>query len=580
MGNSGSGKDTITSALLERNKSFKKLIYATTRPIRPGEKDGETYYYVTDEEFTEMLNTKQMLETRSYTIANGNVVQYGTLRESFNDDILSYDSVYLVTCSLNQFKHYYSLAKGYMIPIVLEVPVEDRLERSIKRMDNPTDEQYAEIIRRIYDDSELLPTDIPESFTVDNIGSIDNTISIIESAIMRFTSKKVFYLHDNGERYNVNDLNDCTIFGPLLKVRENDMSESKRVCIIHHDDNDGIVAAACIYNYESTQHEYSADITLISANYTRPISDMVPIDSGYDTVYIVDYSIYFDADIEYLKLMQNTFDKVVWLDHHESSIKVVDANPTLKELDGTVMNGTSGALLAYIYTESQRLRYYDNVKYYDKVNEFFDKYSYSIANGANPANVVDIIVKDYDIHIPQVIIYVHLYDTWQINDDVLAFSKGYRPASPVDILKDVSSFYTSRISAENAIKSGYNVMNYITEENANDVNKIGFECSLEYKYSDGHKDTYSVLAMNTNRFTSLTFGDNVNKYDIVIPFAFDGESWRYSMYTNRDDIDVSVLCEACGGGGHKQASGFHVNKCFLRKDCVVTIDYRGLVVVC
>ena len=43
IGESGSGKSTIESALV--NMGYTKAISLTTRPIRPGEIDGESYYF-------------------------------------------------------------------------------------------------------------------------------------------------------------------------------------------------------------------------------------------------------------------------------------------------------------------------------------------------------------------------------------------------------------------------------------------------------------------------------------------------------------------------------------------------------
>ena len=72
-GPSGVGKGTICKQLVSRNESIKLSISATTRKPREGDIDGESYYFKTVEQFTEMINNGEMLE---WAIYNGNY--YGT----------------------------------------------------------------------------------------------------------------------------------------------------------------------------------------------------------------------------------------------------------------------------------------------------------------------------------------------------------------------------------------------------------------------------------------------------------------------------------------------------------------------
>ena len=59
---SGAGKTSIASALVNRNNNIVMSISATTRPKRPGEKDGKDYYFVETEKFEEMAGKKKFLE--------------------------------------------------------------------------------------------------------------------------------------------------------------------------------------------------------------------------------------------------------------------------------------------------------------------------------------------------------------------------------------------------------------------------------------------------------------------------------------------------------------------------------------
>lgn len=67
-GKSCSGKDTLAKALVrvleseEKDESITRVVSCTTRPPRPGEKEGIDYFFVTPEEFYELAESKQLLD--------------------------------------------------------------------------------------------------------------------------------------------------------------------------------------------------------------------------------------------------------------------------------------------------------------------------------------------------------------------------------------------------------------------------------------------------------------------------------------------------------------------------------------
>lgn len=86
VGKSASGKDTLMNMLLSDFKEMKPLVSHTTRPMRTGEKDGETYHFVDDLTFEEMLNNDEFLETTSYTIESENkIYRYGLSKKEVMD---------------------------------------------------------------------------------------------------------------------------------------------------------------------------------------------------------------------------------------------------------------------------------------------------------------------------------------------------------------------------------------------------------------------------------------------------------------------------------------------------------------
>ncbi|MBE6729458.1 MAG: guanylate kinase [Ruminococcaceae bacterium] len=83
-GPSGSGKDTVMSALFQRHPEIKLSISSITRPMRTGEVEGEKYHFISREEFESMIEHDQLLE---HNVFVGNY--YGTPKKPVIDCIES-----------------------------------------------------------------------------------------------------------------------------------------------------------------------------------------------------------------------------------------------------------------------------------------------------------------------------------------------------------------------------------------------------------------------------------------------------------------------------------------------------------
>jgi len=59
---SGAGKTTLVGALLKNMPDIKASISHTTRPMRPGEKEGVNYHFVSEEMFLSLINKEAFLE--------------------------------------------------------------------------------------------------------------------------------------------------------------------------------------------------------------------------------------------------------------------------------------------------------------------------------------------------------------------------------------------------------------------------------------------------------------------------------------------------------------------------------------
>lgn len=77
LGSSGSGKGTVLEALHKDCPQYVFPLSCTTRPRRPGERDGDIYHFVTKTDFEERIERGEFLE---YAVVHQDHY-YGTLKE-------------------------------------------------------------------------------------------------------------------------------------------------------------------------------------------------------------------------------------------------------------------------------------------------------------------------------------------------------------------------------------------------------------------------------------------------------------------------------------------------------------------
>jgi len=81
---SGAGKSTLVNALLEREPNVRLSVSYTTRPPRPGDKDGREYHFVSIEEFMQRRADGEFLESAE---VHGNY--YATSRKWIEEQVRS-----------------------------------------------------------------------------------------------------------------------------------------------------------------------------------------------------------------------------------------------------------------------------------------------------------------------------------------------------------------------------------------------------------------------------------------------------------------------------------------------------------
>lgn len=141
VGASGSGKTTIQNELAS-HFGYERVISYTTRSARPDEENGKDYYFITNEQFNEMLSLGLMAEHDEYSQGR----QYGTLKTDYLDG----DKVVVLTPNgLRQVRK--SIDNKNIVVVYVTAPLGERIIRYIKRIgaDKFTYDDKNEIASRV-----------------------------------------------------------------------------------------------------------------------------------------------------------------------------------------------------------------------------------------------------------------------------------------------------------------------------------------------------------------------------------------------------------------------------------------------
>lgn len=109
--------------------------------------------------------------------------------------------------------------------------------------------------------------------------------------------------------------------------------------------------------------------------------------------------------------------------------------------------------------------------------------------------------------------------------------------------------FEGNIDIDLMVEKGNAILAYIKNRDYRLVRNMAFE---------GKYQNLRFLAANMARAGSDFFEslDNVKNYDFMVSFSLNKRcKWNLSLRTTRDDVDVSLIAQSLGGGGHKKASG-------------------------
>lgn len=306
----------------------------------------------------------------------------------------------------------------------------------------------------------------------------------------------------------------------------------KRIYVYHHNDHDGIVAAGILYNYliENNLGKYENFIFKM-IDYDMELN-FDHIDFNTDQVYFLDYSFSNKVNLErFINLLKRKkdFKDVYWFDHHVTSI---DISSKLNEvIPGLRFTDVCASVLVYLYFyEGYTQRIYKQKNELKNVSEIFHNNTWA------PMQLK--LIDDYDC-------WKHIYPSTN------SFHYGLTISDPRDErIKDLISG-TGLIGMQKTIDTGIEIQKYLSFENREyHINMYGFEYTLPEIIGG-----YKCFCLN-RKGNSLMFGDKIKEYDAVIPFYYINGKWKYSIFTEKDNVNCEAIAKYYGGGGHLKAAGW------------------------
>jgi len=143
---SGAGKTTISRALLERDDNLSLSISATTRPMRPGEKEGVHYHFVDRGRFNQMVAEGALLE---HALVFGN--SYGTPRAPVDKSLAEGRDV-LFDIDWQGTQQLAEKARKDLVAVFILPPSTEELERRLHMRAQDSDSEVAKRMAKAADE--------------------------------------------------------------------------------------------------------------------------------------------------------------------------------------------------------------------------------------------------------------------------------------------------------------------------------------------------------------------------------------------------------------------------------------------
>ena len=223
-----------------------------------------------------------------------------------------------------------------------------------------------------------------------------------------------------------------------------------------------------------------------------------------DKVFVVDFR-FNEIDMDWL----NSNTELHWIDHHKTSIERAHGTGFLASGGQSLEIGKAGCELTWKYLNESKL--------------------------------------------PDTVLLLGRYDVWDHTDErVLPFQYGMRecentlPESAIwQQLFDCDRHRVGVITERGKI-----ILAYQEKQNAMYAHGMAYE---------GYIDGLRAIVMNKAYANSKAFDAvyDPKKHDVMVLFGIREEEYKYTLFADKDNVDVSAIAKKHGGGGHKGAAGFY-----------------------
>jgi guanylate kinase len=181
---SGAGKDSVLPGILKRIPGSVHYVTATSRKPRPGEKDGDSYYFYSPEKFRDEIEAGNFLE---WSMVHGEFK--GVRRDVLADTLREHSVVLVLPDPQGMRKIKAQLPEA--LTIFMMPPSIEALQRRLENRGTETPEQRAVRLRNA--EIEMAATPEYDYVVVNEDGKLDETVEQIVKIIKKEAKKPRHY---------------------------------------------------------------------------------------------------------------------------------------------------------------------------------------------------------------------------------------------------------------------------------------------------------------------------------------------------------------------------------------------------
>lgn len=276
------------------------------------------------------------------------------------------------------------------------------------------------------------------------------------------------------------------------------------VCFFHRSDFDGKCSGAIVYGFHKDTHPTYC----IGVNYYEPLDKILEKFSELFTPETIVYVVDFMFTLEEMEFLNKHY-SLVWVDHHETNINTAHTAGFIANMGQSLEVGEAACELTWKLLHKEA--------------------------------------------IPVPVQLLGRYDVWDHEGDprIIPFQYGLRIVDNTYPDADIWPLLLKVEGAEEEfVTTGAILLKYEMLQNEIVAKGMVFEKEFHGQRAVIINKPFS----NSQLFASVY---DPEKHDIMIVFGCKDGVYQYSLYSVKEDVDVSKIAKKYeGGGGHKGAAGF------------------------